>query len=1035
MRSSRTGGTNHIGEVADLCARVAKLERLNRKLAGRQYADEDLDKAWAEWERTFDAARDSIMVIDGDFKVIQANMETSRFLGKPLEQIIGNACWQVVRGSDGPCSECPLRVARSTGNREEAELYLPERDIWIEVSANPVLDDQGNVDRAIHIMRDITDRKKAEQTLREKEERYRSIFDNANDVIAFVSTTGKILDVNAKVKDVLGYDPAELIGKNFITSGILAVRNAALIAKLFKESVTRGGFPDKLDGRSITEVWLNHKNGHAVLVEASTTATRKDGKLAGFLSILRDVTDIRKSDEAYRSLVDHSLQGLAIFQDERIVFANRAMAQITGYTVEEMLALSSEQVQAFVHPDDRQMVWDRHRQRLQGKRPPERYELRGVRKDGSIRWLEIDASPVEYQGRPAVQAAYVDVTERRKAQEALRESEEKYRDLFENAREAIMTFDPDGTITGANRLVEEYGFRREELIGKPFLDFVIQDHRGKAIKDFEKLLAGHSASGEMDVVTPKGKMTVEYRDNPIVRGGRIVGVQAILTDVTEHKRVEQALRKERDKAQKYLDVAAVMMVAIDSERRVGLINKKGCEILGYPEEEILGKNWFDNFLPQRISGESRAVFERFVTGQADAPEYVESPVLTKDGRERLIAWHNTTLKDNEGRFVATLSSGEDITERRRAEEAMRQSEERYRDLFENAREVIVTFDLKANITSANKLVEEYGLRREDLIGKSLFDFVPADSRAKAIEDYETLISGHPLRGEMDLIIPRGTVTVEYSDNPIIRAGKVIGVHAILTDITDRKKAEERLLEYQAKLKAMASQILMAEDRQRKRLAVGLHDDICQKLAVAKLSLESSLSLISDAKLSASLRIAAEAIGQAIEEADSLTFELSNPILREFGFLAALEKYLTEDIQQKHGIPCELESDERIDVGALSKEVEICLFRATRELLTNVVRHAHANKIKVSVRSRQGQIHVCVQDDGLGFKYEQVGSEVSKTTRFGLFSIREQLEYVGGHLDVKSKLGRGARITIVVPLAGERRISDCKGDTNEDTDCR
>jgi len=136
----------------------------------------------------------------------------------------------------------------------------------------------------------------------------------------------------------------------------------------------------------------------------------------------------------------------------------------------------------------------------------------------------------------------------------------------------------------------------------------------------------------------------------------------------ERKQAEQLLQKEKDKSQKYLDVAAVMLVAIDTEQRVGLINKKGCEILGCEEEEILGKNWFDNFLPERIRDQVREIFEKLIGAEADASDYCENPILTKNGEERLIAWHNTVLRDEKGSVIATLSSGEDITERKKAEE-------------------------------------------------------------------------------------------------------------------------------------------------------------------------------------------------------------------------------------------------------------------------------------------------------------------------------------------------------------------------------
>ncbi len=131
---------------------------------------------------------------------------------------------------------------------------------------------------------------------------------------------------------------------------------------------------------------------------------------------------------------------------------------------------------------------------------------------------------------------------------------------------------------------------------------------------------------------------------------------------------EEKLREERDRAQGYLDVAGVMLLVIGPDQKVHLINKKGCEILGYGEKEIVGKNWFDHFFPERVRENVKTIFSKIISGEMGSFEYVENVILTRRGEERMIAWHNTVLRDEAGNVVAALSSGEDITERRRAEE-------------------------------------------------------------------------------------------------------------------------------------------------------------------------------------------------------------------------------------------------------------------------------------------------------------------------------------------------------------------------------
>ena len=239
------------------------------------------------------------------------------------------------------------------------------------------------------------------------------------------------------------------------------------------------------------------------------------------------------------------------------------------------------------------------------------------------------------------------------------------------------------------------------------------------------------------------------------------------------------------------------------------------------------------------------------------------------------------------------------------------------------------------------------------------------------------------------------------------------------DITQRDRAEKELRENQAKLKGMASRILQAEDNERRRIAIGLHDNICQKLVMTKLALDSSVALISNSDASSLVNTACGAIGETIEEAESLTFALSSPVLRELGLVAALQKYLSEEIQRKHGIACDFEGDEQL--GALPDGIKDYLFRISRELLTNVVKHARARTIGVSVRKSRGCVRVSIQDDGVGFQDAKAGSKTSATSRFGLFSVREQLGHLGGQLEIESEPGRGTTATVVVPFRKKQSV--------------
>jgi len=152
-------------------------------------------------------------------------------------------------------------------------------------------------------------------------------------------------------------------------------------------------------------------------------------------------------------------------------------------------------------------------------------------------------------------------------------------------------------------------------------------------------------------------------------------VEQLEKELHQRKQAESSLQEERDKALKYLEIAGVILVVLNSDQTVQLMNRKGYEVLGYEPGEMIGKNWFDTFLPEKDRDRTKAVFNELISGNIEPIEYFENPVLTKSKEERIISWHNTVLRDQKGSIVATLSSGEDITERKQVEEALRKAHE------------------------------------------------------------------------------------------------------------------------------------------------------------------------------------------------------------------------------------------------------------------------------------------------------------------------------------------------------------------------
>jgi PAS domain S-box-containing protein len=462
----------------------------------------------------------------------------------------------------------------------------------------------------------------------------------------------------------------------------------------------------------------------------------------------------------------------------------------------------------------------------------------------------------------------------------------------------------------------------------------------------------------------------------------------------------------------------------DSQSRFAAVNRASVELTGYAREELLRMSVPD-LCAERDLTARRQFHDRILAGEEIAREVA---IRRKDGTSVCAELSSRRIVIAGTTYVHTTAR--DITDRKLAEKALHESEERYRGLFENAREAFVLVGLDGNIACVNRFVEEYGFKREELVGRKLFDFVAEGDAARAVADFTTLLGGTLVKGEMEVVAPKGVFSVEYRDNPIKRGDQIVGVQVILTDITERKKAEQQLLDYQNKLRRLAAELTLAEERERRRIAVGVHDQIAQRLALAKLTLQSLGVSSSEARTSSTVEAVCKDIDRVIEDAHSLTFELSNPVLYEVGLEGAVESWLAREVRDRHGIEYTFKADERpVD---LDKEKRVAVFHVVRELLTNVIKHAKARHVDVRVERIAKTVRITVQDDGVGFRPSAVGPSGSKSGGFGLFNVREKLDYLGGSLKIESAPGEGTCIVIVVPLGHSRDLG--KGEhRHEDLD--
>jgi len=817
MRDSRASGKKPINEVEKLRARVAILESENRKLTKPSSADEELGKAWAEWEKTFDAARDSIMVIDSEFKIIQANLATSRLLGKPVDEIVGQTCWQVVHGTEEPPEKCPFKAALHSKNHEEMELHVPEKDIWMEVSADPILDDQGNINRTIHIIRDITERKLAEVALKDREREL-----SIRNRIAGIFLTIPDEKMYAKVLDVI----LEVMASEFGTFGYFDDAGNFVCPAL-----TRTIYWDKCN---VPDKEVIFERGQFAGIWGQAVKERK---------VLYCNTGPFDTPKGHIR-IENTMVAPIVFRDE-IISAIHIANKPGGYDEKDCALLKTVA---------------KHMAPILNAR------------------LERDRKEKE----------------RKKAAEALAESEARLSVVFEKVPAVLLLVDQDRRVHLVNEAATRFARRTANQM--------------TGLRGGDALRCLHSLDD------PKGCGYGPFCDICVVRN---TVLETFETDKSFYQREAQ--------------------------------------------------------LPFDIDGETN-----------------ELSLLVSTATLKVL-----------GRQMALVCL-EDITERKKAKEEI----ERLAKFPAENPCPVLRISGHGTVIYANKasapLLKAWGCRVGESLPERWCEFVLDALSSAQSQQTEVKCDGQ----------------IFFLTFALVTEANYVNVYGL--DITERKKAKDRLLKDQAKLKAMASKTLLTEGRERQEIASGLHDDIIQPLVFLDIKLKSLVDSDTDSRLMDSFKEMRHIVSELIPKTRTLTFDLSYPVLYELGLEAAIERWLATYIRERHGLDIVFTDDRK--AKPLDDEVRTALFKAIKELLTNIVKHAHANVVEISVAKEGDNIAICVKDDGEGFELNAKIDHLDKSSGFGLFSIREQLDHLGGNCNIKSEPGRGTSVLMTAPLKKEGRHS-------------
>lgn len=761
---------------------------------------------------------------------------------------------------------------------------------------------------------------------------------------------------------------------------------------------------------------------HVFMLQITLTISALVGLIPAVVLRERDriTADLRLSRERFELAMRGSNDGYWDWNilSNYIYFSDR-YRELLGYGAAEFAPTFANFV-AHLHPDDRDMVRLRIGSHLQGREPYD-LEYRMKTRSGEYRWFRGRGHAVWNEKGEAVRmaGALTDITERKHAEAALRESEEKFATAFRASPDVISITDLEtGRYLEVNEVHEKlFGLKREDVIGRSPTELgIITDisqrdrmiealRKNGSIRDMEIRANDHSGN---ELILLLSAEMIQLNGRPCIL--------RVSHDITESKRAQEALRESEERYRTVVEFSPEF-IAITIDRCTAYINPAGVAMLGGKDaSDFIGKPAFDFISPEQhheFERRRKALFEHGVPTIG-----YETTLVRLDGK-KIFCEASVVPIMYQGR-PGTLALIRDITERKRTEESLRQSEKRFRSYFELPIVGLAITSLEKGFLEVNDpFCKLLGYSREELLQQRWSDLTYPEDLQK-----DTVLFNSVLAGEQDGY----TIEKRYlhrNGTPIDTALSVRCVRradgspdyfiSLVQDITQRKRAEaertEALRREQQALEDYTRRLIESQEAERRRIAGELHDSLGQNLLLIHNRVQQALSHPIDGPAWEQLTAIGQLTSEAIAEVRNISRDLRPYQLDQLGLTYALH-LLIDGVAKSSGLVIERKLDQADD--AVNSEGAINLYRIVQETLTNILKHSEARKVRVQLERDIHHLLLWITDDGKGFPADGFNPATSKGG-LGLRNIFERVRILGGTLKIHSAPGQGTSLEVTVPI--------------------
>jgi PAS domain S-box-containing protein len=792
--------------------------------------------------------------------------------------------------------------------------------------------------------------------------------------------------------------------------------------------------------------------------EGSDELAELGGVLNGMTERVQDYTNalqynkkrIRLQLRELNNIYTHTPVGIfAVDRDLRFLRLNECMARINGRPIEEHLGRTVDEALPADLAANLKELW---RPVLERGESLMNIELQGnvwCAPEVPRHWLAgyhplfSDAGEVI-----GLMGSVQDITDRKLAEHALQKSEERYRSVVEDQTEVIVRCRPDGTYTFVN---EAYC----RLLGKPAHQLIgSRWHPETLLEDvatIEEQLALLSPTNPVVTIESRVHSDSLHWIQFVNRGffddqGALVEIQAVGRDITLRKDLEHKLRESEMQYRTLVMNAPFQVSNVDCDGVIYFVNR--CPE-GLDAASVVGSSSYDY-----LEEESRDIY-RQALGKVFSSHLPQNIVVRGFGDHGQVRYYEAVLGPlvSEGKVSSAIQVTLDVTKRKLAEKQLQESNMRFSTVF-YASPIAIGISRMDNgryIDVNDTFLELFGYTRAEVLGHTSQELelgaiagereaMLEELREGGVRQFEAAFRhksgrvGHlllsaefiELAGQRLLMVMLSDISIRKEAEMILSgineelelqvaertASQSLANERLIQEIEERKRIEQEILDHQEKLQSMALELALAEERERDRIAGELHDQVGQRLILAKMKLDSLTSRLSSAKLECDAEEVLGLIDQTIQDIRSLTFQIRPPLLASAGLEAAVQ-WLGEEMRADYGLSMEFEDDRQ--PKPLIYEIRSTVFQSVREILLNVAKHARTDRVRVRMARDADALLVEISDEGIGFDTLGRAALNSRTGGFGLQNVRQRVSYLGGRLEISSEIGKGTRATISIPL--------------------